>query len=249
MLAGRTGQAGPARGAGGADVSAESWQLLLSGLGVTLGLSLVSILLSLLAGTLIGVLRVAPLGPLRVLATGYIEFFRNIPLLIVLFFAFFGLPISGLRTTDFTIPYIGLRVTNSLQAATLGLAAYHAAYVAEVVRAGLQSIPSGQFEAARALGLNYIRMLWLVLLPQTFRIIIPPLGNVFIALVKNTSVASTISVFELVKQADTVESRTFNPLAFIIAGLLYLALTAPLSVAVNALEIRLQARRRAEAQR
>jgi putative glutamine transport system permease protein len=217
-------------------MSAESWGLLFSGLRVTLEVSLLSIASSLALGTLIGALRIAPVAPLRVLSIGYIEFFRNVPLLIVLFFAFFGLPYAGLRL-------------DSYPAAVVGLSVYHAAYVAEVVRAGLQSIPHGQFEAGRALGLNYLQMLRLVLLPQAFRISIPPLGNVFIALVKNTSVAGAISVFELVKQADTVESRTFDPTAFIVAGLLFLVLTIPLSGLVNMIEQRLQTRRRAGAAR
>jgi putative glutamine transport system permease protein len=234
----------PAPGCRSTRMNQESWDLLLSGLGVTLGLSVASILLSLLIGTFIGVLRVAPLPPLRVLTIGYIEFFRNIPLLIVLFFIYFGLPNSGLRFTSFNLPVVGWRLTNEMQAAILGLTIYHAAYVAEVVRAGLQAIPRGPFEAARALGFSYARMMWLVLLPQAFRIIIPPLGSVFIALVKNTSVASAISVFELVKQADTVESRTFNPLAFVFAGLAFLLITIPLSGLVNTVEARLQLRRR-----
>lgn len=220
-------------------MSPESWQMILDGLGVTIGLSVISILFSLLLGTLLGVLRIAPLAPLRVLVMGYVEFFRNIPLLIVLFFVYFGLPFAGVRFASFTVPGTGLRVTNEMQAAILGLSVYHAAYVTEVVRAGLQAIHVGQVEAARALGLDFAQMIRFVLLPQAFRMTMPPLGNVFIALSKNTSIASAISVFELVKQADTIESRTFDPSAFIIAGLLYLMLTIPLSLGVNALEARL----------
>jgi ABC-type amino acid transport system permease subunit len=117
---------------------------------------------------------------------------------------------------------------------------YHGAYVAEVVRGGLLGVDRGQIEAARSLGLSYPQMLRYVQLPQTFRSVIPPLGNIGIALVKNTSLASTIGVAELLYAAEIVESRTFRAEeAFIAATLLYLSLTIPLGIAVNALERRM----------
>lgn len=211
-------------------MSAENWNLLLRGLQLTLWLSLASITTSLVAGTVVGVLRVSPIAPLRVFATGYVELFRNIPLLIVLFFVFLGLPKAGIKL-------------DPVQSAIAGLSAYTTAFVAEVVRAGIQAIHYGQVEAARALGLSYLQTMWLILLPQVFRNIIPPLGTVFIALVKNTSIASAISVAEIMLQAETIEGRTFNPYSFLFAGLLYLVLTVPLSAVVNATEGRLRQRR------
>jgi len=211
-------------------VTPENWRLLLEGLRLTLWLSLASIAISLVIGTLIGVLRISPIAPLRVVATGYVELFRDIPLLIVLFFIFLGLPKARLRF-------------DPIQSAVVGLSVYTAAFVAEVVRAGLQAIHYGQIEAARALGLTYIQMMRYVLLPQVFRNVVPPLGTVFIALVKNTSVASAISAPEVMLQAETIEGRTFNPYSFLIAGLLYLVLTVPLSALVNAAEQRLRTHR------
>jgi putative glutamine transport system permease protein len=207
----------------------EQWSLLFLGLKTTAWLSLLSALISLGLGTVIGVLRVTP--PLQALAAGYIELFRNIPLLIVLAFVFYGLPKAGL-----TLP--------ALESGVLGLSVYTSAFVAEIVRAGLQSINPGQVEAARALGLSYWLMLRLVLLPQAFRIIVPPLGTNFIALVKNTSVATAITVPEIIYQSEFIEGRTFNPDIFLLAGLLYLVITVPLSGLVNLVEDRLRIGRR-----
>lgn len=209
-------------------MNAESWFLLLNvGLVVTAQLSLVAGLISLGLGTLIGIGRVSPLAPLRVLSHGYVEFFRNIPLLICLAFIFYGLPKAGITFPIFETGVVGLSV-------------YTAAFVAEVVRAGLQSISHGQIEAARALGLSYTQMLTLVLLPQVFRMVIPPLGTVFIALVKNTSVASAVVVPELMYQAEVVAGRYFYPDVFLITGFLYLVITVPLAGLVNLLEQRLR---------
>ena len=202
--------------------------LLWQGLLETLKLSLLSIAISLVLGTIVGVMRVAPLAPVAVFAEGYITFFRNIPLLIVLFFVLNGLPSSPLAIS-----------LSFFATAVVGLSVYTAAYVAEVVRAGLQSLSRGQLEAARSLGMSWGVAMRFVLLPQTFAAIIPPLGSVFIALIKNTSLASTIAVPELLYQSQLVESRTFNPNILILTGLLYLAITIPGSLLVNLAESRL----------
>ena len=123
--------------------------------------------------------------------------------------------------------------------AIAGLSVYTSAYVSEVVRAGLESIAKGQTEAARSLGLSWGQMMRLVLLPQAIRNTIPPLGNLFIALIKNSALASAVSVPELLFQAELIEGRTFNPDVFIIAGLLYLVLTIPLGGLVNLIEQRI----------
>jgi putative glutamine transport system permease protein len=213
-------------------MNAESWDLLLRvGLLTTARLSLLSILISMALGTLVGILRVSPLAPLRVLGAGYVEFFRNIPLLICFAFIYYGLPKAGVTFPTF-------------ESGVIGLSVYTAAFVAEVVRAGLQSISAGQFEAARALGMTYLQMLRLVLMPQVFRMIVPPLGTVFIALVKNSSVASAIVVEEMMYQAEVVAGRYFYPNVFLIAGLLYLVITLPLAGLVNWAEQRLRIGRR-----
>lgn len=213
-------------------MNAESWDLLLRvGLLTTARLSLWAMAISLGLGTVIGIMRISPLAPVRVLGAGYVEFFRNIPLLICFAFIFYGLPKAGMTFPTFECGVIGLSV-------------YTAAFVAEVVRSGLQSISFGQFEAARALGMSYLQMLRLVLLPQAFRMIVPPLGTVFIAMVKNSSVASAIVVEEMMYQAEVVAGRYFYPDVFLIAGFLYLIITVPLSAVVNVAEQRLRIGRR-----
>ncbi|CAN5187409.1 amino acid ABC transporter permease [soil metagenome] len=202
------------------------------GLWVTIQLSILSLLGSLFLGTFVALFRISPLAPLRWVGGGYVEFFRNTPLLVQLFFLYFATPYVGI--------YLGEPETFAFRAAVLGLTLYHAAYVAEVVRGGLLAVDKGQIEAARSLGLSYVGMVREVQLPQTFRAVVPPLGNIGIALVKNTSLAATISVAELLFAAEIVESRTFRAQeAFGAVALLYLALTIPLGLAVNWLERRM----------
>jgi len=203
-----------------------------SGLWITIQLSVLSLLGSLVLGTLIAVLRVSPLAPLRWIGAGYVEFFRNTPLLVQLFFLYFATPYVGI--------YLGTPETFAFNAALLGLALYHAAYVGEVVRGGLIGVEHGQIEAARSLGLSYLQTLRFVQLPQTFRSVVPPLGNIAIALVKNSSLAATIGVAEVLFAGDIVESRTFRAdEAYGSVALLYLVLTIPMGIGVNWLERRL----------
>jgi putative glutamine transport system permease protein len=208
-------------------------ELFFGGLWLTVQISVLGLAGSLVVGTIVGLLRISPIGALRGLGGSYVEFFRNTPLVVQLFFLFYGLPFLGLRFSSDLFE-------NIFRAASVGMALYHGAYVAEVVRGGLLAVERGQIEAARSLGLSYVQMLREVQLPQTFRAVIPPLGNIAIALVKNTSLASTIGVSELLGAAETVESRTFRAEeAFLASTLLYLLLTIPLGAVVNVLERRL----------
>lgn len=203
--------------------------LFFTGLWITVQLSVLGFLGSLVIGTFVALFRVSPLAPLRWLGAAYVEAFRNTPLLVQLFFLFFG-PIRFSSDT----------FENIFRAGAIGMALYHGAYVAEVLRGGIIGIDKGQIEAARSLGLSYVQTLRYVRLPQTFRTTIPPLGNIGIALIKNTSLASTIGVAELLQAAEIVESRTFRTEeAFIAVILLYLLLTLPASLGVNWLERRL----------
>ena len=203
----------------------EYWNLIGQGTLMTLWLTATAGLLSLAIGILIGVLRITPVAPLRTLAADYTEFFRNIPLLTVLFFIYYGVPNTGLRL-------------DAVASAIWGLALYTAAYVAEVVRAGLGTVSKGNVEAARSLGLSFVQTLRYVQLPQALRAAIPPLGTLLIALLKNTSLAGSITVGELLAQADFVGNRTFNPNTLLIAGAIYIALTLPTGALVNVVERR-----------
>lgn len=208
-------------------------ELFITGLWLTIQISVLGLIGAIVIGTLIALARVSPLVPLRWIGGAYVEFFRNTPLIVQLFFLFLGLGSLGFRFSTDTFESI-------FRAAATGMALYHGAYVAEVVRGGLLGVDRGQIEAARSLGLSYVQMLQHVQLPQTFRSVVPPLGNIGIALVKNTSLASTIGVAELLYAAEIVESRTFRTYeAFIAATMLYLLLTIPLGIAVNVLERRM----------
>ncbi len=203
------------------------------GLWFTVQISIFGLLGALALGTLIALFRVAPIAVLRWIGGAYVEFFRNTPLVVQLFFLFLGLPLTGFRFAADTFD-------NIFRAAIAGMALYHAAYVAEIVRGGLLGVDKGQIEAARTLGLSYTQMLRYVQLPQTFRSVIPPLGNIAIALVKNTSLASTIGVAELLFAAEFVETRTFRAEeAFLTSTMLYLLLTIPMGIVVNTLERRM----------
>lgn len=204
------------------------------GLWLTVQISVLGLLGALALGTVIALFRVSPLVVLRWIGGAYVEFFRNTPLVVQLFFLFLGLPYMGFRFATDTFDSI-------FRAAITGMALYHAAYVAEIVRGGLLAVDKGQIEAARSLGLSYLGMLRYVQVPQTFRAVVPPLGNIAIALVKNTSLASTIGVAELLYAAEVVETRTFRAEeAFLAATIGFLLLTIPLGIAVNALERRMQ---------
>jgi|DewCreStandDraft_5_1066085.scaffolds.fasta_scaffold00207_84 putative glutamine transport system permease protein len=201
--------------------------LLLSGFHTTLQLAAGALVLALLLGTLVALLRVSPFRVLRVAGAAYVEFLRNTPLLVHMFFWVFGLPFLGITLPEFV-------------GALLGLAFYTSAFVAEAVRAGILSVSRGQIEAARSLGLSYAQTMRWVVLPQAFAITVPPLGNLAIALTKNTSVASAVLVAELMYQAEVVNARTFATYeTFGVTGALYLALTLPLGWLVSRLERRL----------
>lgn len=207
------------------DLAPEYWEKLGQGVLMTLWLTFASGLLSLVLGIVLGVMRSAPLGILRSIAAGYTEFFRNIPLLTVLFFLyiFFGGKYAG-----FTI--------DPVTTAIIAFGVYTAAYVGEVVRAGLSTVSRGNIEAARSQGMTFMQSMRYVQLPQAIRAAVPPLGTLLIALLKNTSLASIISIGELFFQGNFVEARTFNPLILPLVGVIYVALTLPLGALVGYIE-------------
>jgi putative glutamine transport system permease protein len=195
------------------------------GFMTTLEISLVALLLSLTLGTVIAVFRISGVRPLEWFGTSYVEFIRNTPLVIQVFFFYAGLPSVGIKLPTF---WVG----------SLGLAIYTSSYIAEVIRAGIQSVPKGQMEAARSSGLTYIQAMWYVILPQAFKLIIPPLGNQFINLVKNSSVLAIIAGGDIMYVADSVGAEIDITPVYIFVALMYLLLTIPLSLLVNFLEKR-----------
>ncbi len=205
----------------------DNLPFLLGGMLVTLQLALLAAVLALVLGVVFAVLRSVPLRPLRFVGTAYVEFIRNTPLLVQTFFAYFGLPALGVRLPAFT-------------AAFLALGVYTGAFVTEAIRAGILAVDRGQSEAARSLGLSFGQTMRYVVLPQAVAATVPPLGNLTIALFKNTSLASSIAVAELLYNAQIVNSRTFATYEIYgFVGLCYLVFTLPMGGLLNLLERRL----------
>lgn len=161
----------------------ENLDFLLQAFARTLELTLLSAVGALILGTLIAAMRVSPVPPLRWAAATYVRLVRNTPLTVVFFIVVFGLP-----EVDITLPFFAFAVT--------ALTVYTASFVAEAVRSGINAVPVGQAEAARSIGLTFPQTLRVVVLPQALRTVVPPLASLFIALLKNTSIASAFAVTE-----------------------------------------------------
>ncbi len=194
---------------------------------MTLRLLIISGVGGLVIGTLVAAMRVSPIAALRGFATVYTEILRNTPLTLVLFFC------------AFVVPYLGVRL-DFITFAIIGLTLYTSPFVAEAVRSGVNGVPVGQAEAARAIGLGFAQTLSLVVLPQAIRMVIPPLINVIIALTKNTSVAAGFSVLELVAVSRQVIQLNGNATITILVAVavFYLLITIPLGQFANHLERR-----------
>lgn len=184
-----------------------------------------------LIGVIVAAFRVGPVAPLRAVGTAYVEFVRNCPLTVLFVFFVFALPDVGITYPFYTT-------------AVIVLALYTGTYVAETVRAGINAVATGQAEAARSLGLTFSQVLGVVVLPQALRTVVAPLGSLFIALTKNTSVAFTISVVELTGTAYRVGNSTADyTAAFLAAAVGYLLLTLPTSYLIGVVERRVAVKR------
>jgi glutamate transport system permease protein len=199
---------------------------LAHGLLTTLWLAGVAGVGSLLLGVLVAAARVSPVPVLRAVAWAYVQFFLNVPLLALLVLFVFALPDVGLL--------MPLPTT-----AAVVLIIYEAAYVAEAVRSGINTVALGQAEAARALGLTFLQSLRLVILPQAVRAVVQPLGNVMIALVMNTALAAAVGVVELTSATNKVNLVAAQPIPiFAGAGLVYMALALVIGVSAGVIERR-----------
>lgn len=191
----------------------NAFPILLKGSAITLQLTVMTVIIGTLLGVLLALMKISKSKILYSISALYIWLFRGTPLLLQLFFFYFGLPSIGLKLT-------------ATEAATISLSLNSAAYMAEIIRGGILSIDKGQFEASKALGFTYTQTMIKVILPQTFKVIIPPAGNEFIAILKDTSLVSTIAMVELMRSAQQIYSATFRPLEiYFIAACLYLAMT------------------------
>ncbi|MFZ7754043.1 amino acid ABC transporter permease [Bacillus velezensis] len=205
----------------------ENFDMYMDGFLHTLLASFIALAGSFALGVLIAVMRITAFKPLQWIGTAYVEFIRNIPLLLITFVFYFGLPNAGLRLDGF-------------QAGTIALTIYTSAFIAEAIRAGIQTVPKGQMEAARSSGFTYSQAMRYIILPQAVKIVIPPLGNQFLNLVKNSSILGVVAGLDLMYQADLVSSSTLVVFdVYIFVSLFYLILTIPLSIGVHYLERRL----------
>ena len=199
------------------DAIIENLPQFVGGFLMTLRLLVVSGIVALVVGTFVAAMRISPVAALRGFATVYTEIVRNTPLTLVLFFCAIVLPLLSIRL-DF------------VTAATVGLAVYTSPFVAEAIRSGVNGIPVGQAEAARAIGFGFTQTVSLIIFPQAIRMVIPPLINVLIALTKNTSVAAGFSVIELVAVSRQVIQFNGNATITILVAVavFYLLITVPL---------------------
>ncbi len=214
-----------------AEVMRRTFPMLLQGLWITLQLGAASIVAGLVLGLGLAMARLYGPGPLRFVTRLYIDIFRSIPLLVLLIIVYYALPFVGLRLSPFL---------SAMSALTL----VSGAYTAEIFRAGIEAIPKGQFEASAALGLNGRQTMADVILPQAVRIVIPPLTNNSINVVKDTALASVVAMPDLLKQATQAQALAANPTPLIVAAVIYIAFLWPLVALVSRMERRFAARRR-----
>jgi polar amino acid transport system permease protein len=205
------------------DVLMSAIPALLRGLWNTLLLGIMSILIGVPGGLVISLIRLYAPKPFQYLAIGYIDILRATPVLVVLILIYYALPFLGIRLDSWT-------------SAVMAFSIVMAAYSAEVFRSGIESIGKGQFEAAAALGLPFLVTLYKVVLPQAVRIVIPPMTSNCVSMFKDTSLASTVALPELLKEAQDAQALYANPSPLIGAALVYIILLWPMVRLVSMLE-------------
>ncbi|MBD8068538.1 amino acid ABC transporter permease [Bacillus sp. PS06] len=201
----------------------QNMHLFIDGIIMTLQISALALLFSIPIGIILGLCRVSKIKILSFLATTYIEIMRGVPLLVLLLWIFFVLG-----------KFVQL---GSFWSAVVSLAAFSGAFVAEIVRAGIQSVPKGQMEAARSAGMTYVQAMRLIILPQAFRKVLPPLASQFIILIKDSSLVSVISVVDLTLVARNIVATSFRSLeVWTFVALLYFVMTFTLSQIIRLIE-------------
>lgn len=220
------------------DLAREMWPLVFTRAAKnTLLYTALAFVIGLAGGLLLALMKLSPAAPYRWLATAYIEFFRGLPAILVIIFFSFGIPIA-----------FGWRFPGgSTGGAVAGLAAVAAAYMAETIRAGIEAVPKGQVEAARSLGMSSPRTMVSIVLPQAFRIIIPPMTNELVLLIKDTSLffvaGFSITSKDLLAYGRDIATDNFNSTPLLVTGLAYLVVTLPLTQLARQLEKRNRAAR------
>ena len=200
---------------------------LLRGTGITLELTLVAIIFGLLFGLLLALGRLSRNVIINKISWVYIWFFRGTPLLMQLFFIYYAFPLF------FNPP---LKAMTGTLAAFIGFSLNSAAYLAEIIRAAIQSIDKGQMETAKALGMSYGQAMRKIIVPQSYRRLIPPVGNEFIMLLKDTALVSVIAMADLMRVTHEIESQQASPLIYIPAAIIYLVLTTVFTIIFEKIE-------------
>ncbi len=201
------------------------WPLIMEGLVTTLKLSILSAIFATLIGIVVAVLRLLNNKTLNIFLKIYLEFFRAMPLLVILIVVYFGLPFLNIKLDPFTSGVFVLSVTNG-------------AYISEIFRSGIASIHHTQYEASYALGMSFFQSMRLVLIPQAFRVVTPPLTNRWVGVLKDSAVCSFIAIRELLKTAQMITTQRANPTPLVIATVIYLAILIPLTIMTTQLEKR-----------
>lgn len=206
--------------------SPDHIMFLLKGFWVTIKIAGISIVLSFLLGSILGVVRYAKIPVLAQISAFLVEIIRNLPLLLIIFFVYFALPEIGVK----------LGITWS---AIVALTVFESAMLAEIIRSGLNSIHKGQMEAGRSSGLSYVQTLWHIILPQALRRMVPPIVSQFISLLKDTSLAVVIALPDLMHNAQVINAQNINYIIpiFILTALIYFVVNYALSLVARRLEL------------
>lgn len=200
----------------------------------TLQLMVVSFCLACVLGMIVALLRISRFAVLRTIATIYIGFFRGVPVLVILYWIYFALPEMGYEVL----------VISSYTAAILGLSIHGAAFLAEIFRSGIESLHRGQMEAALSLGMTPAKAMTYIILPQAIRVVVPPIANYTVGLLKETALCSIIAAPELMLRAKDLASSSFLPMhAFVLAAIFYYIMSFPLMRLAEHLEVRMGAGR------
>ncbi|WP_089176995.1 amino acid ABC transporter permease [Bosea sp. AS-1] len=207
------------------DVLQQVWPLLLQGFWMTLALAAVAVPLSVLTGIAIAMAQDVPSKLLRFLLIAYVDVLRAIPPLVLLIFIFFGLPFLGMKLNEFTAAVLALTLNGS-------------SYFAEIFRAGIESVPKGQREAARSTGLSWFQSMVYVVVPQGTRNVLPDLISNTVELVKQTSIASAVALQELLRSAQLAQGLLYNPTPLIAAAIVYFLMFWPFVRLVSRLQNR-----------
>ncbi len=202
----------------------------LNGTAITLFLSLFGVIFGALIGVLFALMKLSKNRLLKSFSTAYIEVVRGTPMMVQMFIVYYGLPrLTGLDFDDLTLGIVAVSLNS-------------AAYVAEIIRAGILSIDKGQMEAARSLGMSHRLAMTNIIIPQAFKNILPALGNEFITLIKESAIVSIIGIHDLMYNTDTVRGNTFRPFSpLVVAAAIYFVITFTLSKLMGILERRLRA--------